>query len=131
MRQGFTGCVGKYGAPGICNSDQGSQFTSADSTKVLLDAGGKIFMDGRGGWIDNRMVERLWRSLKCVCVYLNAFETGSEARKGISDWIGYYNQRRPHSAHDLLKPAEVYDKQNSSLKATAWSKPTPELNQAA
>ena len=75
--------LAKYGPPEICNSDQGSQFTSSDFTDVLLDAKVKISMDGRGRWIDNRMIERLWRSLKYECVYLNAFETGSEARKGI------------------------------------------------
>ena len=73
----------RYGTPEIFNSDQGSQFTSTEFTQVLLDAKVKISMDGRGRWIDNRMIERLWRSLKYDCVYLNAFETGSEARRGI------------------------------------------------
>ena len=72
----------KYGPPEIFNSDQGSQFTSADFTDVLKDAKVRISMDGRGRWIDNRMIERLWRSLKYECVYLNAFETGSAARDG-------------------------------------------------
>ena len=75
--------LAKYGPPEICNSDQGSQFTSTEFTEVLLDAKVKISMDGRGRWIDNRMIERLWRSLKYECVYLNAFETGSEARRGV------------------------------------------------
>ena len=65
-------------------------------------------MDGRGRWIDNRMIERLWRSLKYECVYLNAFETGSAARDGIGAWIRYYNETRPHSSHGLLTPAEAY-----------------------
>jgi putative transposase len=86
-----------YGPPEIFNSDQGSQFTSTDFTDVLHGASVKISMDGRGRWIDNRMIERLWRSLKYECVYLNAFETGSEARNGIGAWINYYNERRPHS----------------------------------
>lgn len=73
--------LAKYGPPEIFNSDQGSQFTSTEFTDVLLDAKVKISMDGRGRWIDNRMIERLWRSLKYECVYLNAFETGSETRK--------------------------------------------------
>jgi putative transposase len=81
----------RYGTPEIFNSDQGSQFTSTEFTQVLLDAKVKISMDGRGRWIDNRMIERLWRSLKYECVYLNAFETGSEARRGIGAWISYYN----------------------------------------
>ena len=72
-----------YGPPEIFNSDQGSQFTSSDFTDLLHEAKVKISMDGRGRWIDNRMIERLWRSLKYECVYVNAFETGSEVREGI------------------------------------------------
>ena len=86
---------------------------------MLLDAKVKISMDGRGRWIDNRMIERLWRSLKYECVYLNAFETGSEARRGIGAWISYYNKKRPHSSHGLLTPAEAYDTANQNLKAAA------------
>ena len=56
-------------------------------------------MDGKGAWRDNRMIERLWRSLKYECVYLRAFETGSEMRTGISKWLTYYNAERPHSTH--------------------------------
>ena len=78
------------------------------NTQVLLDAKVKISMDGRGRWIDNRMIERLWRSLKYECVYLNAFETGSELRAGLSNWIGYYNTRRPHSGLDGRTPDEAY-----------------------
>lgn len=111
--------LARYGAPEILNSDQGSQFTSTDFTKVLLAANVKISMDGRGRWIDNRMIERLWRSLKYECVYLNAFETGSDARKGIGAWISYYNERRPHSSHGLRTPAEAYDIANDNLKAAA------------
>jgi putative transposase len=60
-------------------------------TGVLQDAGVRISMDGRGCWMDNVFIERLWRSLKYECVYLHAFETGSELRAGLSRWIGYYN----------------------------------------
>ena len=80
--------LAKHGPPEIMNSDQGSQFTGFEWTNALTEAGVKISMDGRGRWIDNRMIERLWRSLKYECVYLNAFETGSEARSGIGRWIG-------------------------------------------
>ncbi|WP_371743981.1 transposase, partial [Mangrovicoccus sp. HB161399] len=76
-----------HGRPGIFHTDQGSQFTSPRFTDVLLDAKVQISMDGRGRWMDNVMIERLWRSLKYECVYLNAFETGSEARTGIGRWI--------------------------------------------
>ena len=65
--------------------------------------------DGRGRWVDNRMIERLWRSIKYECIYLNAFETGSEARIGIAKWITYYNVERPHSSHGILTPNEAYD----------------------
>ncbi len=109
----------KFGTPEIFNSDQGSQFTSTDFTDVLRDAKVKISTDGRGRWIDNRMIERLWRSLKYECVYLNAFETGSEARNGIGAWITYHNEKRPHSSHGLLTPAEAYATQNQCLKAAA------------
>lgn len=111
--------LARYGPPEIFNSDQGSQFTSTDFTDVLHDAKVTISMDGRGRWIDNRMIERFWRSLKYECVYLNAFETGSEAREGIGTWITYYNEKRPHSSHGLLTPGEAYDSRAPNLKAAA------------
>ena len=89
-----------FGRPAIFNSDQGSQFTSPRFTEVLIAAGVRISMDGRGRWMDNVFIERLWRSLKYECVYLHAFETGSELRAGLAWWIGYYNSRRPHSGLD-------------------------------
>ncbi|MDA7423076.1 IS3 family transposase [Tritonibacter multivorans] len=111
--------LARYGPPEIFNTDQGSQFTSTDFTDVLRDAKVKISMDGRGRWIDNRMIERLWRSLKYECVYLNAFETGSEARDGIGNWITYYNERRPHSSHGIMTPDEAYDRRSPDLKLAA------------
>ena len=101
--------MARYGRPEIFNTDQGSQFTSLDFTAKLKDAEIKVSMDGRGRWIDNRFIERLWRSLKYECVYLNAFETGSEARRGIGRWINYYNGDRPHSSHNGLTPNEAYE----------------------
>jgi putative transposase len=100
--------MARYGKPEIFNTDQGSQFTSFEFTRVLKEAEVKISMDGRGRWIDNRFIERLWRSLKYECVYLQAFETGSEARRGIGAWIGYYNRERPHSGIGGLTPNEAY-----------------------
>ena len=108
-----------FGVPEIFNTDQGSQFTSTDFTDVLRDAMVKISMDGRGRWIDNRMIERLRRSLKYECVYLNAFDTGSEARDGIGGWISYYNERRPHSSHGNMTPDEVYGTRTLDLKVAA------------
>ena len=97
-----------FGRPAIFNSDQGSQFTSPRFTEVLIAAGVRISMDGRGRWMDNVFIERLWRSLKYECVYLHAFETGSELRAGLAWWIGYYNSRRPHSGLDGRTPDEAY-----------------------
>ena len=100
--------LAKYGRPAIFNTDQGSQFTSLEFTQILKDADVKISMDGKGRWRDNVMIERLWRSLKYECVYLNAFETGSEARNGIGKWIRLYNEERPHSSIDDKTPHEAY-----------------------
>lgn len=89
--------LARFGRPEIFNTDQGSQFTSLAFTRVLRDAEVRISMDGRGRWMDNVFIERLWRSLKYECVYLHAFETGSELRTGLARWITYYNTQRPHS----------------------------------
>ena len=94
----------KHGKPGIFNTDQGSQFTSFAFTNVLRTKGIRISMDGRGRWLDNVFIERLRRSLKYECVYLNAFETGSEARAGIRKWIAFYNRLRPHTALRGITP---------------------------
>jgi len=75
---------------------------------VLKDADIRISMDSRGRWMDNVFIERLWRSLKYECVYLHAFETGSELRVGLTSWIGYYNVDRPHSGLAGQTPNEAY-----------------------
>ena len=98
----------KYGTPDIFNTDQGRQFTSVAFTNVLRNNGIRISMDGRGRWLDNVFIERLWRSLKYENVYLNAYETGSEAREGIGRWISFYNQTRPHSSLDGTTPERCY-----------------------
>ena len=90
--------MARFGHPTIFNTDQGSQFTSPRLTEVLIEAGARISMDGRGRWMDNVFIERLWRSLKYECIYLHAFETGSETHSGIGRWVTYYNGSRPHSA---------------------------------
>ena len=100
--------LARFGRPEIFNSDQGSQFTSSAFTGVLQQAGVRISMDGRGRWMDNVFIERLWRSLKYECIYLHAFETGSELRAGLSRWIGYYNARRPHSTLAGRTPDKAY-----------------------
>jgi putative transposase len=111
--------IARFGRPEIFNTDQGSQFTSLAFTNTLKDADIRISMDGRGRWMDNVFIERLWRSLKYECVYLSAFETGSQARTGIARWVGYYNAERPHSAFAGRTPDEVYATQANQEKLAA------------
>ena len=99
----------RYGAPEIFNTDQGSQFTSKDWTDALAAAGIEISMDGKGRWLDNVFIERLWRSLKYECVYLNAFDSVRDAGGGIGAWMSYYNTERPHSSLDGQTPREYFD----------------------
>ena len=108
--QALEEALARYGAPEIFNTDQGSQFTSPRFVDVLKDAGVRVSMDGRGRWMDNVFIERLWRSLKYECVYIHAFETGSDLRAGLTKWIGYYNTIRPHSALAGATPDEAYGK---------------------
>lgn len=98
----------KFGPPEIMNTDQGSQFTSFAWTDRLKRVGTRISMDGKGRFLDNIFVERLWRSLKYECVYLHAWETGSQARAAIGTWMTFYNRKRPHSALGGKPPAVVY-----------------------
>jgi len=105
----------RYGQPEIFNTDQGSQFTSSEFISALQQNPGiLISMDGKGRWMDNVMIERLWRSLKYECIYLHAFETSSQVRQGLKRWIDFYNTRRPHSSLDDKTPDEAY-----------WQKPRP------
>jgi putative transposase len=99
----------RFGRPGIFNSDQGSQFTASTFTAVLLAAGVKISMDGRGRCIDNVFVERLWRSLKYEDIYLKAYANLVEARAGIGRYFEFYNTRRSHQALGHQTPAAFYD----------------------
>lgn len=100
--------LARYGKPEIFNSDQGSQFTSHDFTKVLLEQKIKISMDGKGAWRDNVFVERLWRSVKYEEIYLKAYDSVREARSSIGKYLAFYNQKRPHSSLDDRTPDEVY-----------------------
>ena len=70
-------------------------------------------------WVDNRMIERLWRSLKYECIYLNAFEAGSQARAGVGKWLAYYNAERPHSTHGILTPDEAYERKVEPVRLAA------------
>lgn len=111
--------ITKYGKPCIFNTDQGSQFTSTDFTDVLKSHEIKISMDGKGRWVDNVFVERLWRSLKYEEVYLKAYESATEAREEIGNWFKFYNQQRTHQSLDRKTPDQVYlnSKSNKDLAA--------------
>ena len=101
--------IARYGKPEIFNSDQGSQFTSAAFTGLLMKHRIKISMDGKGAWRDNVFVERLWRTIKYEEVYLRAYANVPEARASIGRYIdGFYNVRRPHSSLDRQTPDEAY-----------------------
>ena len=100
--------LGKFGPPEIFNTDQGSQFTSEDWTTPLKVAGVAISMDGKGRWIDNVFIERLWRSVKYEDVYLHAYASGSEARRSLTQYFGFYNGRRVHESLGYATPDEVY-----------------------
>jgi putative transposase len=100
--------IHKFGPPEIMNTDQGSQFTSFAWTDRLPHSNVRISMEGKGRFLDNIFVERLWRSLKYECVYLHACETGSEARAGVRKWIELYNYKRTHSSLGGKPPAVAY-----------------------
>jgi len=100
--------LARYGKPDIFNTDQGSQFTSGEFTGMLAAAGIRISMDGRGRWIDNVFIERLWRSLKYEDIYLKGYADGREAKAGIGVWFAFYNHRRPHQALANRTPMAVW-----------------------
>lgn len=95
-----------YGTPEIFNTDQGVQFTSEEFTSVLKQHNIAISMDGKGRWMDNVFVERIWRSLKYEEVYLKAYQNGAQAKTGIKDWFHLYNTERRHQA---FKPSKTPD----------------------
>lgn len=98
----------KYEKPDIFNTDQGSQFTSELFTDRLKKAGIQISMDGKGRWIDNVFVERLWRSLKYEEVYLKAYESIRQAELEIDNYFMFYNEQRKHQGLNDLTPDQVY-----------------------
>jgi putative transposase len=97
-----------YGRPEIFNTDQGSQFTSAAFTGLLLANKIAISMDGRGSWRDNVFVERLWRSVKYEEVYLRAYDSVGDARASLGRYLAFYNAIRPHSSLDARTPDNAY-----------------------
>lgn len=100
--------LSKYGTPDIFNSDQGCQFTSTAFTDRLQDAGIKISMDGKGRWMDNRFVERLWKSVKYEEVYLKAYESVAIVLQNIGEYFSFYNRERSHQSLDYRTPDAVY-----------------------
>jgi putative transposase len=100
--------LARHDRPEIFNTDQGSQFTSAAFTSALASAGIRISMDGRGRWMDNVFIERLWRSLKHEDVYLKGYADGGEAKVGIAAWMDFYNTRRLHQALGYRTPMAVW-----------------------
>jgi putative transposase len=100
--------LARYGRPEIFNTDQGSQFTSIEFTRLLTENNIAISMDGKGAWRDNVFVERLWRSLKYEEVYLKAYDNVGEARRSIGRYFDFYNTRRPHSSLGRKTPDQAY-----------------------
>jgi len=100
--------LARYGRPEIFNTDQGSQFTSAAFTGLLLDNTIAISMDGRGSWRDNVFVERLWRSVKYEEVYLRAYDSVGDARASLGRYLNFYNRTRPHSSLAARTPDRAY-----------------------
>ena len=98
----------RHGSPEIFNSDQGVQFTSAAFTGVLAASGVRISMDGKGRYLDNIFIERLWRSLKYEDIYIKAYASVPEARRGIDGWLSFYNNERLHQALGYRTPCEVF-----------------------
>ena len=109
----------QHGKPKIFNTDQGSQFTSAAFTGALEKAGVSISMDGRGRFMDNIFIERLWRSIKYEEVHLKAYADGREARAGIGAWVSFYNERRPHQAMNNKMPMAVWRSAIHEIEAAA------------
>ena len=109
--------LSRYGAPEVFNTDQGAQFTADAFTRVLRDRGVAISMDGKGRWIDNVFVERLWRSVKYEDVYLRAYETPAALRAGLEKYFRFYNGRRRHTALNRRTPDAVYFEQTALTAA--------------
>lgn len=100
--------MAEFGPPEIFNTDQGCQFTSAEFTLPLLEAKVKLSMDGKGRCLDNVFVERLWRSVKYEEVYLKSYNSLIDAHAQLATYFEFYNERRPHKAHNGQPPAPVY-----------------------
>ena len=106
--QAFRQAVSRYGIPAIINSDQGSQFTSAEYKEYLRSLGVRQSMDGKARWVDNVIIERWFRSLKTEYIYINEYSSPKELRAGIREYVSDYNRLRPHQSHDYETPEHVF-----------------------
>ena len=111
--------IAKYGCPKIFNTDQGSQFTSEAFTSVLCAKDIAISMDGKGRWMDNVFIERLWKSVKYEDIYLKAYGSMTEARKGLASYFKFYNEKRWHQNFDKKTPTMIYFGSLSQKQAAA------------
>ena len=117
----WTSALASGRTPLISNTDQGSQFTSQAYVEAVESAGVDVSMDGRGRWIDNRFIERLWRSVKQEDIYIQDYADGLTAHHGLACWFGDYNTVRPHQALAYATPAEWYHSPESyGAKPAAW-----------
>ena len=108
-------------APVVANSDQGSQFTTAEYIEAVESSEARVSMDGRGRCLDNVFIERLWRSLKYEDIYLRDYETGSTLASGVGKWFRHYNEGRPHQSLGYATPGEVYRSPESyGATPAAW-----------
>lgn len=114
LEAGF--CVAAYqaalqmagGPPAIMNTDQGVQFTGRQWISAVEGSGAQVSMDGKGRWLDNVFIERLWRSLKCEDIYLRDYADLVELERGVNHWFGDYNHHRIHQHLAYARPWEVY-----------------------
>lgn len=117
----WTSALASGRQPLISNTDQGSQFTSEEFVEAVEAAGVDVSMDGRGRWIDNRFIERLWRSVKQEDIYPQDYADGLTAQRGLARWFTEYNQQRPHQALNYATPGELYHAPESyGAKPAAW-----------
>ena len=114
----------RHGRPDIFNTDQGVQFTSAAFLDALSSQGVRISMDGKGRFLGNIFIERLWRSLKYEEVYIKAYGSVAEARQGIGGWLGFYNEKRPHQALGYRTPRVVHEGAGCEYVDNACALPT-------
>jgi len=117
----WTSALARGRQPLISNTDQGCQFTSEAYLDAVESAGVDVSMDGRGRWIDNRFIERLWRSVKQEDIYVQDYGDGLTAQRGLARWFGEYNLERPHQALNYATPGEFYHSPDSyGAKPAAW-----------